>query len=168
MQSWSPYVSGIGIGILTWITFLLSDRALGCSTAFARFSGIIEMRFRGKKTLDKPYFQKVIPELNWDLMLIIGIIIGSFVSSTLSGSFEFKWVPDLFGQVFGASTGFRLIMALIGGVILGIGARWAGGCTSGHGISGTLQLSVSGWIAAVCFFIGGIITANLMFGIAGM
>ena len=42
-------------------------------------------------------------------------------------------------------------------------ARWAGGCTSGHGISGTLQLAVSSWIAAGCFFIGGIATAMLIF-----
>jgi hypothetical protein len=46
---------------------------------------------------------------------------------------------------------------------LGLGARWAGGCTSGHGISGTLQLAVSSWVAAGCFFAGGILTAKLIF-----
>jgi hypothetical protein len=46
---------------------------------------------------------------------------------------------------------------------MGVGARWAGGCTSGHGISGTLQLAVSSWVAVVCFFIGGVGTAMLIF-----
>ena len=48
---------------------------------------------------------------------------------------------------------------------MGIGARWGSGCTSGHGISGTAQLAVSGWIAAVCFFAGGILTAVLIFNV---
>ena len=168
IPKWSPYISGIGIGILGWLTFLLSDRTLGCSTAFARFSGILEMGIRGKKTLNKAYFRKVIPEMNWDLMLIVGIVIGSFLSAILSGSFEFRWVPTLFAQTFGTSPFIRLITALIGGIILGIGSRWAGGCTSGHGISGTLQLTISSWIAAICFFVSGIVTAKLIFAIAGL
>ena len=51
---------------------------------------------------------------------------------------------------------------------MAFGARLAGGCTSGHGISGTLQLSVGSWIALVCFFIGGAATAMLMFGPGGV
>ena len=46
---------------------------------------------------------------------------------------------------------------------MGFGSRWAGGCTSGHGISGTLQLAVSSWIVAVFLFISGIVTAKLIF-----
>ena len=41
MQHWSPYAVGIGIGVLSWLTFVLSDKPIGCSTAFARFSGMI-------------------------------------------------------------------------------------------------------------------------------
>jgi len=48
----------------------------------------------------------------------------------------------------------------------GDGARWAGGCTSGHGISGTLQLAVSSWLAVICFFVGGIATALLIFHVS--
>jgi uncharacterized membrane protein YedE/YeeE len=58
----------------------------------------------------------------------------------------------------------RLAIALLGGILLGLGARWAGGCTSGHGISGTLQLALSSWVAAICFFAGGILVAGLMYG----
>jgi len=47
---------------------------------------------------------------------------------------------------------------------MGLGARWADGCTSGHGISGTLQLSLASWIAVICFFAAGIIAAGLIYG----
>jgi uncharacterized membrane protein YedE/YeeE len=68
---------------------------------------------------------------------------------------------------FSAAALPRVIVALLGGICLGFGARWAGGCTSGHGISGTLQLTVGSWISAVCFFIGGIITALFLYRVIG-
>jgi hypothetical protein len=57
----------------------------------------------------------------------------------------------------------RLGVAFVGGIILAYGARLAGGCTSGHGISGALQLSVSSWVALTSFFIGAVATAHLLF-----
>ena len=163
MARWSPYAVGIGIGLLSCLAFLLSDKPIGCSTAFARTSGMLERLFRGRKTLEKAYYKKFVPEVDWEWMLVVGVVIGAFVSAKLSGSFEAKWVPDVWSQAAGGSAVVRWVVALVGGVIMGFGARWAGGCTSGHGISGTLQLAVSGWIAAICFFIGGIATAMLLF-----
>ncbi len=167
LQQWSPYVVGIGIGMLSWVTFVLSDKPIGCSTAFARFGGMIERLFRGDRTLEKPYFKQYIPEITWDVMLVIGIVIGSFASALLSGQFQLTWAPTLWAATFGAAYFPRLLVAVIGGVFLGAGARWANGCTSGHGISGTLQLVVSSWIAALCFFAGGIVTAFLIFRVFG-
>jgi len=163
MKQWSPYASGIGIGILSWLTFVLSDKPIGCSTAYARTSGMIERLFRGDKTLQRPYYQKFHPEIDWQWMLVAGIFIGSFISAGLSGQFEIIWVPSRWAASFGASALIRFMAALSGGILMGFGARWAGGCTSGHGISGTLQLAVSSWLAAVCFFIGGIITAAVLY-----
>jgi uncharacterized protein len=60
-----------------------------------------------------------------------------------------------------------VIVALLGGIILGFGARWSDGCTSGHGISGTLQLAVSSWIFSVCLFVGGILAAQIIFKVIG-
>ena len=61
----------------------------------------------------------------------------------------------------------RVLTAVAGGALLGFGARWAGGCTSGHGISGTLQLAVSSWLAALSFFAGGIAAAAILFRVIG-
>ena len=163
VEQWSPYVVGIGIGVLSWIAFVLSDRPLACSASFAKTSGMIEWFFRGKKVKQKPYYQKFPPTIDWQWMLVVGVIIGAFISAKLSGQFQFSWVPAQWKIMVGDSRIIRLMVALAGGVIMGLGARWAGGCTSGHGISGTLQLAVSSWLAAVSFFGGGIVTAMVVF-----
>ncbi len=164
---WPPYVVGVGIGILSWFTFLISHRALGCSTAFAKLSGMIEMLFRGDNVKLKPYYQKLDLVVGWQMMLVLGVFIGSLLSALLSGDFQWQWVPSTWASAFGGSALLRVAIALLGGVIIGFGARWANGCTSGHGISGTLQLTVSSWISAIFFFIGGILTANLIFRVIG-
>jgi uncharacterized membrane protein YedE/YeeE len=162
MKQWSPYAVGAGIGILSWFTFLLSDKPIGCSTAFARTSGMIERLFRGSKVAEKPYYAKFAPTVDWQWMLVLGVVIGAFISAKLSGQFQLQWVLDRWEIAFGSAISARWLVALIGGVVMGIGARWAGGCTSGHGISGTLQMAISSWLAAICFFIGGIVTATVI------
>ena len=164
MATWSPYIVGAGIGILIWTTFLFSDRPLGCSTAYAKTAGMVESALSRKNADSMPYYQKFTPTVDWQWMLIVGVLIGAFISASLSGTFSVLIVPPVFAEVFGDVPVFRSVVALIGGILMGIGARWAGGCTSGHGISGTLQLSLASWVAAVCFFAGGILVAGLIYG----
>jgi len=165
MKQWSPYIVGIGIGILSWFSFLISDKPIGCSTAFTRTSGMIERLFSGKRVLEKNYYVRFPPIVDWEWMLVVGVIIGSFISAKLSGQFHMQWIPDTWSSTFGSALITRWLIALFGGVIIGFGARWAGGCTSGHGISGTLQLAVSSWLAVICFFVSGIITAMVIYKI---
>jgi uncharacterized membrane protein YedE/YeeE len=124
---------------------------------------MIEKLFRGSKVKEQAYYKKVSPSVDWQWMLVLGIFIGAFLSAKLSGQFQGDWVPTKWAATFGETPFTRWIVALIGGIVMGIGARWAGGCTSGHGISGTLQLNVGSWLAAMCFFIGGIATAMIIF-----
>jgi len=162
-EQWSPYLVGALIGVLSWVSFVISNKPLGCSTAFARTGGMLERIFRGKKVEERPYYKKFAPAVDWEWMLVLGVIIGSFLSSNLSGRFVWQWVPGFWSETIGAGQFARWLPALVGGIIMGFGARWAGGCTSGHGISGTLQLAVSSWLAALCFFAGGIVSAMLIF-----
>jgi hypothetical protein len=164
MDLWSPYVVGAGIGALNTLAFLLSDRPIGTSSAYARGSGMIERAFRGSKVEAKAYYRKFEPVVDWEVVLVFGIVVGAFISAILSGSFRVEAVPDLWATRFGPDPLLRIAAAFVGGVLLGLGARWAGGCTSGHGISGTLQLAASSWLAVACFFIGGVATAMLLFG----
>lgn len=165
LEQWSPYAVGIGIGLLSCVAFVLSDKPIGCSTAFSRTSGMIEHLFRGGIVAEKAYYKKFAFSIEWEWMLVVGIFIGGFLSAKLSGQFKEVWVPATWASSFGSTPWVRWAIALIGGIIIGIGSRWAGGCTSGHGISGTLQLAVSSWLAVLCFFIGGIVTAMLIFNV---
>lgn len=164
MVSWSPYVVGAGIGVLIWTTFLLSDHPLGCSTGYAKTAGMVETAVSREKAGAMPYYRQFVPAVDWWGMLIIGLVVGAFLSATLSGTFSIILVPAMFAEAFGSGWPLRFAVALAGGILLGLGARWAGGCTSGHGISGTLQLSLASWVAAACFFAGGILVAALIYG----
>lgn len=164
MAAWSPYIAGAGIGVLIWTVFLLSDHPLGCSTGFSSTAGLVESGLSEGKAREMPYYRKFVPSIDWYWMLLAGVVIGAFLSAYLSGTFAVLLVPPLFATTFGTAPYLRFAVALAGGILLGLGARWAGGCTSGHGISGTLQLSLSSWVAAACFFIGGILVAGLLYG----
>jgi len=164
--NWSPYVVGIGIGLLSWLSFLISGKPIATSTTFARTGGMIEEAITEEGTKRRPYYKKIKLKINWQWMLVVGVVIGSFLSAIISGDFQVGvWVPSLWASTFGDSALLRVLVAVAGGIILGFGARFAGGCTSGHGISGTLQLAVSSWVSAIFFFVGGIITAHLIFNV---
>jgi uncharacterized protein len=161
---WSPIAVGTGIGILSWLSFLISGKPIATSTSFAQTGGMIENLITGGKAEQRPYYKKINPSINGQWMLVLGVVIGSFLSALISGDLQANaWVPPLWASAFGDSAVLRVLVALAGGIILGFGARFAGGCTSGHGISGTLQLAVSSWISAIFFFIGGIITAHIIY-----
>ena len=58
--SWSPYIVGIGIGVLAVLCLVLSDKTLGTSTTYAHWGGMFERLFFGKNTLEKTYYQKMV------------------------------------------------------------------------------------------------------------
>ncbi|MCB9940625.1 MAG: YeeE/YedE family protein [Planctomycetaceae bacterium] len=164
--AWSPYLVGALIGILSMFTFYFSKHPLGASTAYARIAGFIGQGVAPKHTNQLKYFADNKPKIGWELMLVVGVVVGGFLAAFSGGEFTGRVVPELWQQRFGegtASTLLRIVAAFSGGVLMAFGARLAGGCTSGHGISGTMQLSVGSWITAGCMFIGGIATAMLMF-----
>ncbi|MFG0262446.1 MAG: YeeE/YedE thiosulfate transporter family protein [Novipirellula sp. JB048] len=163
---WSPYLVGGLIGVLSMLTFYFSHQPLGASTAYARIAGLIGQRIAPAHTRSLNYFQTKPPKVGWELMLVVGVILGAFLSAWSGGELTGRLLPELWQDRFGASSGaLRVGVALIGGILMAFGARMAGGCTSGHGISGTLQLAIGSWVSAICFFIGGIIAAMLMFAI---
>ncbi len=165
MPEWSPYLAGAGIGALSWVAFLLSDKPLGVCTAFAKTAGMIEGKCTGGESLKRPYWKIVPPGIDWQWMVVLGILVGGFLSAWLSGTFMPELVPDMFATAFGNSASLRILTAVLGGLLLGFGARMAGGCTSGNGISGTLQLQITSWSAVVCFFTAGIATAMVLYGV---
>jgi uncharacterized membrane protein YedE/YeeE len=107
------------------------------------------------------------PKVSWELMLLVGVFIGGMLSSWLSGDRNTIKVPPLWEWRFGDSSAKRFALAFLGGAVMIFGARLAGGCTSGHGISGTLQLAVSSWTFITLAFATAVSTAFLIFGSEG-
>jgi len=165
LKEWSPYIAGIAIGGLNTLAFYISDSYLGCSGAFSKASAMIVKCAMGKKADNNPFYKNISFSIDWGLMLIFGVLVGAFISARLSGVFEIVWVPVLWAQKFGDNPFIRWCFAVLGGVFIGLGARWAGGCTSGHGISGTIQLTVSSWLAVMSFFLSGAICAVFIYKI---
>jgi len=161
--AWSPYLVGALIGILSMLTFYFSNKPLGASSAYANIVGMIGKRFNRKHTESLDYYQKNEPAIDWSVMLLGGIVIGAFIAAWTGGELTGRWLPPMWEERFGNIVMLRLAVGFLGGAFMAFGARIAGGCTSGHGISGALQLSVGSWISLVCFFVGGIITAMMLF-----
>lgn len=162
-RAWSPYAVGALIGVLSWLAFL-GDHPIGVSTAFVRTVGLIEQAVVPQHVTANAYFTKFAPQIDWEWMLVLGIFLGALTSAVLSGDREPERVPELWRRRFGPSVRRRWIAAFGGGFLVMFGARLAGGCTSGHGISGTLQLALSSWTFFPALFAAGILTAFALYG----
>lgn len=162
--AWSPYLVGALLGVLSWLTFYFSGKALGASSAYATIAGFLGKLIAPRRVEKLAYFQEEKPTADWGLMLFLGIFPGAFLAAWTGGEFTGEWLPPMWETRFGEGTlWIRLLAAFAGGVLMAFGARLAGGCTSGHGISGTLQLSTGSWLAAICFFAGGIAVAMALY-----
>lgn len=164
--AWSPYVVGGLIGLLVLSTLALAGQKIGASSAYSDLAGMLGRLIAPRHIAALPYYRKSKPKIGWTFTIVLGAILGSFLAAWTGGELTGTYLQDMWVARFGADSGLlRTFVALVGGALMAFGARMAGGCTSGHGISGTLQLAVSSWVAVICFFIGGITAAMLMYRI---
>lgn len=139
-KTWPPIYAGIFLGSLQLISFVLLKRILGNSPPFT----IVASHLLKNDQLDKFVYMKKWRFGNWDRMtMAIGVFLGSLVSANLSG-------------VYGKTSGVSVMNSLIGGFMLVFGARFADGCNTGHGISGTSNLFFGSSIAMISMFAGAI------------
>lgn len=152
---WPPIPAGILIGISMLLAFVVAGRGIGASGAMTRFVAWVQHGILPTATEQSAYFGKYFaagahPLNDYVVVLLAGLIVGSFVASLLSGGFS---VEVLRGER--SSVGSRLMLALTGGVITGFAARLARGCTSGQGLVGGAELSVGSWAFLMSIFAGG-------------
>jgi uncharacterized protein len=172
MKSWSPYVVGIGIGVLSWFAFATADKHLAITLQYEHIAAMSQLTVAPDAVANNRYYAVrakagLEPKIGWYLMLLVGVFLGSMLSSWLSGDRSRITVPPLWHWRFGESRGKRFAAAFVGGAVMVFGARIAGGCTSGHGISGTLQLAVQSWLFIGLAFLTSVATAFLIFGKEG-
>lgn len=162
--AWSPYLVGALIGVLTMLTLTFSQKPVGASSAYSDVAGILGRVVAPKHIASLKYYQEHKPTVSWTLVFVVGAIGGAFLAAWTGGEITGYYLQDMWVARFGPDSYLlRTLTAFFGGAIMAYGARMAGGCTSGHGISGTLQLAVGSWVAVICFFIGGIATAMLLY-----
>jgi len=161
---WNPYLVGIGIGVLSWFAFAIVNQPLGISTALSSASSVCALPIMGSEGVARNAYWAKAP-FKWDggMLFLVGTFLGSLLSVLASRTFRLEKVPATWSQQFGGSTAKRTAAAFLGGVIIMFGARMAGGCTSGHGISGSLQLALSSWTFFLTMFASGILTALVLF-----
>ncbi len=145
-KAWPPYICGILLGSLQFVSLLILEKSIGASSFYSTIMGV---PICTKYLKDKfPYLAKFRSGLQmWlSLAFTIGCILGAFTSSYISGS-------------FGQSMGVHPYNAFLGGFVMVFGARLAGGCTSGHGISGCSHQFIGSFITTASMFAGAFILA---------
>jgi uncharacterized membrane protein YedE/YeeE len=166
-KGWNPYLAGALSGLVSIFSVLAAGKFLGESTTFVRTAGMVEQLFGAERVARMEYFLREVPMFDWQWLFVAGVGVGAFVAAVLAGEFRWQAVPAMWRQRFGPSGWRRGIAAFCGGTVAMFGARLADGCPSGHGLSGSLQLAVSGYLALACFFVGGLIVARLVYGGGG-
>ncbi len=167
---WSPYLAGALAGLLAvlsaWLTTVVAGKTsyLGTSTTFVRAVGLAEGVVASGHVAENEYFTKEKVRVDWQFMVVVGILAGALVSAKMDGSYAAEAVPPVWRERFGGGVGKRAAWAFAGGVVALFGVRLADGCPSGHGLSGLMQLSGSGFLAMLMFFGVGIGVARLVYG----
>lgn len=149
---WNPYFGGFLLGILIIFTFYITGRGLGASGAMKSSVVTIVDATAHKHAENSSYYSKFVqdgesPMNNWLVFETLGILIGAFISGSLSG--RIGWRVQHSPKI---TRRRRLIFAFSGGILFGIGAQIARGCTSGAALSGMAVLSTGGFITMLAIF----------------
>ena len=152
---WPPVPAGILIGISMLMAFVVAGRGIGASGAMTRFVAWVQHGLFPEATEQSAYFGNYFaggshPLNDYVVVLVIGLLVGSFVAAWLSGELR---VEVLRGPR--SSIAYRLVLGLFGGALAGFAARLARGCTSGQALVGGAELSVGSWVFMMCIFAGG-------------
>jgi uncharacterized membrane protein YedE/YeeE len=152
-------ISGVALAMLTAGIFLkdVFDRVLGASGFYPYFGDMIAGLTESK------YYQNIVKSGNWEMIFLAGAFLSGLVLSILRKDFKLTLIHDNWKKYKNDSNGSRIFWSFAGGFLLIIGARLAGGCTSGHIISGGMQLAASSWMFAIFVFGSFLLTGKLFY-----
>lgn len=150
---------GILFGLLATASIALFG-PIGVSTTYPRLTGELLGRVAPSWAAGSPYLDRIGGLVRPETLLALGLVVGGFLAARFGkGKAVCEARPVHASDKSGRS---RLVHAFVGGFLLLFGARLAGGCTSGHVISGIVQLSLSGLVFGAGVFASGIFTAKLL------
>jgi uncharacterized membrane protein YedE/YeeE len=163
--NFSPYLIGASLGVLSWVAFAVAKEPIGVTTALSRVGQpVAALLFGPTAATNNPYWAPMPFSWDYSMLFLVGLMAGALVSALASGTFRLEAVPNFWRARFGGSVVKRFVAAFFAGALLMFGARLAGGCTSGHGLSGTMQLALSSWIFIIVVFAAAIAGSRIIFG----
>jgi uncharacterized membrane protein YedE/YeeE len=174
-QPWAWYVAGPLIGLIVPLLLILGNKSFGISSSMRHICAACA-------PANVKFFKYDWKKEVWNLFFVGGIFLGALLATLFLDAGEPLVVhedlakelaeygitnfnglvpSDLFSWE-NALTLKGFLMMIVGGFLVGFGARYAGGCTSGHSIMGLSTLQLPSLIATVCFMVGGFLMANFI------
>ena len=171
---------GLLLGLVFFLAVLLV-KPIGVSTQFVILDGIIGDAVNSELVTQTDegyastnaylaksngkYAKSVANPLNYSFVFVLAMALGGFLSMRLRGGLDQaeRSMPALWRANFGDSTFKRYALVFLGGFVVLYGARLAGGCTSGHMMSGMMQTSLSGYVFAAGAFAAGVPVSLMLF-----
>jgi uncharacterized protein len=149
----NPYLAGFLLGLVLLTTIVISGHGLGASGALKGLVVSSVSALAPRHADSAPWYHSFLtaqggaPLKTWLIFEVLGVLLGGFLSGVVSSrlGFETERPPGVTGRL-------RLGMALIGGLLFGLGSQFARGCTSGAALSGMAVLSVGGIITMFAIF----------------
>ena len=181
---WNWKVGGVVLGLVFLFAVALV-KPIGVSTQFVILDGVIAQVFNPELVTENPenksgygstnpylnksggkYAQSIAHPLNYSFIFVLSMALGGFIGRLFTKPENgkiIKQIPACHQQRFGENAILRYILVFSGGAVVLWGARLAGGCTSGHMMSGMMQTAVSGYLFALAAFAVAIPTAILIY-----
>ncbi len=155
----NPYLGGIGIGTILFLSFFLVGKGLGASGSMTRLLAFGLDKIAPVHTSGISYFDRYLsssthPLDNWLVYMMIGVIAGGWIAARLG-----RRTKAIMLKGENTTNKRRVITAFAGGILVALGARLAGGCTSGLALTGASVLAVAGWVFFLSVFAAGLVVA---------
>ena len=173
-QPWLLYIGGLIIAIVM-LLLIYFGKSFGFSSNFRTICSAIG----AGKSCD--FFDFNWKAQKWNLLFLVGAVLGGYISVHFLSENQIPAISDATitklqtmgfesaGKAYSPTEIFEtmslknIVLLLVGGLLVGFGTRYAGGCTSGHAISGLSDLQMPSLIAVIGFFIGGLIMVHVLF-----
>jgi uncharacterized protein len=151
---WPWWVAGALIGIVVTLLAWLSGKPLGVSTGYGVACGLVSRAsfFRAREYGE-----------GWRLAFVVGLPVGGLGAAALGGYLTPTLAFGMLDSLTGGSVAAKAGLLFGGGALVGAGARWAGGCPSGHSIVGIAQGAWASVIATLGFMIAGFAVYNALY-----
>lgn len=144
-NTWPWYVAGPLIGLFVPLFLLVGNKLFGISSSFDH---ICDLSMH-KSLKNKINFNAA--KDGWKLYFLLGVVLGAIISTNLLSYEDVLFLPPNYYSPTG------LVKLFLGGLLVGFGTRYAGGCTSGHSITGISILNSASIKATIAFFVGGLV-----------